>query len=396
MSKLTRWLFQTGEVTDSKVMLIFGSSHHEKEITETAISVADSHGIEMFVISGYRGESEKIAARLHDYGISLENIYMEVRAENTKENICNSLPIINNLCTERELHILCKLHALPRTLYTTCRFLPGWKVQAHSVNLFRVNPEDWWENEDFFQKVASELAKIQRYQLKGDLRIPDYVDVSDLLSEAKSRVSRITNRTTSDSSFVTVTLKEQVHVTVGDLELVKALFELKDAVSVVRFPATVGVRPDAVAVLAYDSTRDLVVTIDQFRPGPFMAERRPYINEVIAGYIDEGETPNEAAVRELLEETNLKALRVLEAGCFYPAPTLSTEKIYLRCAIIDSLEIPATINHGLEKLRCQTIPAMEFLERYYAGGIDNALTNVAAAWLSRFRPILMRVANYDS
>ncbi|MDJ1113760.1 tetratricopeptide repeat protein [Microbacterium dauci] len=65
---------------------------------------------------------------------------------------------------------------------------------------------------------------------------------------------------------------------------------------------------DTVAVVAFTATFD-VVLFEQFRVGPARA-----IVEIPGGAVDEGETPVEAAVRELEEETGYRPGAVFHAG----------------------------------------------------------------------------------
>ncbi|MDR2856035.1 MAG: NUDIX hydrolase [Methanomicrobiales archaeon] len=58
-----------------------------------------------------------------------------------------------------------------------------------------------------------------------------------------------------------------------------------------------------------------------------------YIYEVPAGAIEEGETPDEAAYRELIEETGLCAQQLIPYGFIYPAPGYSTERLWLYEAV---------------------------------------------------------------
>jgi ADP-ribose pyrophosphatase len=76
--------------------------------------------------------------------------------------------------------------------------------------------------------------------------------------------------------------------------IVSRAFELPDG-RIADFEVTDG--PDTVAVLALTDD-DQVVLVREFRPGP-----EELILELPGGLIDEGQTPEEAARRELLEET---------------------------------------------------------------------------------------------
>lgn len=51
--------------------------------------------------------------------------------------------------------------------------------------------------------------------------------------------------------------------------------------------------------------------------------------EIPAGMIDEGESPEQAAQRELAEEAGLKAAILTRISSFYPTPGVSTEVIHL-------------------------------------------------------------------
>lgn len=57
--------------------------------------------------------------------------------------------------------------------------------------------------------------------------------------------------------------------------------------------------------------------------------------EVPAGMIDRGEEPQEAARRELLEETGYSAARIEDCGYLFASPGSSTEKMYLFIAFCD-------------------------------------------------------------
>jgi len=85
-------------------------------------------------------------------------------------------------------------------------------------------------------------------------------------------------------------------------------------------------RGHAVSVVLYDPDLDNLVFIEQFRPGAlaaksspwFDADFSPWLVETVAGIIGEGETPEQVARREAVEEADCKILE-LEPVCHYLA-----------------------------------------------------------------------------
>lgn len=67
-----------------------------------------------------------------------------------------------------------------------------------------------------------------------------------------------------------------------------------------------------------------VILVRQYRH----AARRP-LWELVAGGIEHGENPQQAARRELLEETGYRALHVKPLFDFFPSPGVLTERMYL-------------------------------------------------------------------
>src|SRR5689334_15670486 len=95
-------------------------------------------------------------------------------------------------------------------------------------------------------------------------------------------------------------------------------------------------RGHAVGVLPYDPAADAVVLIEQFRIGALVAGMEPWLIEVVAGIIEEGEAPEDVARRETLEEAGLE-IRALMPMCRYiVSPGGSSESVRLYCARVDS------------------------------------------------------------
>lgn len=80
--------------------------------------------------------------------------------------------------------------------------------------------------------------------------------------------------------------------------------------------------PDSVAVLAFTS-KDKIILIRQYRHSVGKT-----LWEIPAGHIDNNETPEHAAKRELEEETGFKARRLKRIGKAFLSPGYSTEYMY--------------------------------------------------------------------
>ena len=79
--------------------------------------------------------------------------------------------------------------------------------------------------------------------------------------------------------------------------------------------------PDSVSIVAVDGAQ--IVVVRQTRPG---ADGRTL--ELPAGTIEHGETPEECAARELVEECGLTAASWRKLGEFWAAPDYSTEYVH--------------------------------------------------------------------
>ena len=89
-------------------------------------------------------------------------------------------------------------------------------------------------------------------------------------------------------------------------------------------------RGDSVAVLLYDSSRDVVVLVEQFRYPAYLREGgEGRLWEVVAGTIEPGRSPYEVARAELVEEAGYELQELEYLGTFYASPGACTERIAL-------------------------------------------------------------------
>ncbi len=122
---------------------------------------------------------------------------------------------------------------------------------------------------------------------------------------------------------------------------------------------------NAAAIVAVDGNE--VVLIKQFRPSV-----EETLLEIPAGRIDEGETPEQAASRELEEETGLKPLNLRKLVEFYPTPGFVDEKIYLFYA--DKFEKGSVHLDEGEVLRIFRLPVNEVEEYLFSNKIKDGKT----------------------
>ena len=127
---------------------------------------------------------------------------------------------------------------------------------------------------------------------------------------------------------------------------------------------------ETVIVVAVED--DEIVLVRQSRPG---ADGTTL--ELPAGCLEEGETPEEAAVRELVEECGLAAGSWRRLGSFWAAPACSTELVH----VFEATELLEVGSPGLdadEDLVSERLPLNGVLGELSDAGSLGAL----ALWLS--------------
>ncbi|NVO55004.1 NUDIX domain-containing protein [Rhodobacteraceae bacterium B1Z28] len=144
----------------------------------------------------------------------------------------------------------------------------------------------------------------------------------------------------------------------------------------------------AVVVLPYDPVRDTVLLVEQFRPPVYLIDDpEPWMWEPVAGMIDPGETPENAAHRETLEEAHVKLKTLEYAGGAYSSSGSSTEYIYLYVGLG---ELTETTNVGGldtegEDIRTQILPFPEFMQMVDGHVFKDLPLLSLAHWLARHR-----------
>jgi ADP-ribose pyrophosphatase len=151
-------------------------------------------------------------------------------------------------------------------------------------------------------------------------------------------------------------------------------------------------RGHAVGVLLYDPQLDRVGLIEQFRPGAYAAGWKPWLIEVVAGIIEEGEDLRDVARREVREEAGCEVLDLVDVAEFLVTPGGSSETMTLYCGRVDASALGGL--HGLahegEDIRVFTLPSDEAIAMAKDGRINNATAIIALLWLAGERDALRR------
>lgn len=152
-------------------------------------------------------------------------------------------------------------------------------------------------------------------------------------------------------------------------------------------------RGHAAAVLPYDPERDAVVLIEQFRIGAYAAGRDPWLVEIVAGIVDEGETPTDVVHRELHEEAGLTADLLEPIGDVMLSPGGTSETVALFCARADARDADGI--HGLdeehEDIRVAAVSFDEALAALNRGDVVSAPAVIALQWLALNRERLRKL-----
>ena len=142
-------------------------------------------------------------------------------------------------------------------------------------------------------------------------------------------------------------------------------------------------RGHAAALLPYDVKNDKVVLLEQFRLGAMGTKQSPWLFELVAGMIEEGEVTEEVVKREAFEEAGLTIGKCKFITNFLVSPGGTTEQIDLYVANVDSTL--ANGLHGLEEegedIRVHVVSRETAYQWVVEGKINNATTIIGLQWL---------------
>ncbi|MBJ3814217.1 ADP-ribose diphosphatase [Shimwellia pseudoproteus] len=142
-------------------------------------------------------------------------------------------------------------------------------------------------------------------------------------------------------------------------------------------------RGHAAALLPFDPVQDKVVLIEQIRIAALETSETPWLLEMVAGMIEPGETVEQVARRESMEEAGLTIGRTKPVLSYLASPGGTTERTSIMVGEVDAASAHGI--HGLadenEDIRVHVVSREQAYQWVEEGKIDNAASVIALQWL---------------
>ena len=136
------------------------------------------------------------------------------------------------------------------------------------------------------------------------------------------------------------------------------------------------------SLLPYDPIKKEIILIQQFRAGALSRYDENYLLEIVAGIVDEGENPEQTAIRECFEETGCEVKKIHPIQSYFPAPGSSESYYHLYLGEIQTFDGERI--KGLEKenedILVKSFKIDEVRQMLKEKKIMNGLTLVALQW----------------
>ena len=142
-------------------------------------------------------------------------------------------------------------------------------------------------------------------------------------------------------------------------------------------------RGHASVLLPFDPVRDEVVLIEQIRIAAYDTSDTPWLLELVAGMIEPGESVEEVARREAMEEAGLLVGRTKPVLNYLASPGGTSERLSILVGEVDATQAEGI--HGLveenEDIRVHVVSREQAYQWVDEGKIDNAASVIALLWL---------------
>ena len=143
-------------------------------------------------------------------------------------------------------------------------------------------------------------------------------------------------------------------------------------------------RGDAVGVLPYDPESDSLVLVEQFRAGAIRSTESPWMLELIAGVVEQGESDEDVIHREAMEEAGCKVSELVPIATVFPSAGACTEQVRLFCGRVQDAAIGGL--KGLEEegedILVHAVPRRDAMQLLAEDRVPNGHTLIALLWLA--------------
>jgi ADP-ribose pyrophosphatase len=138
-------------------------------------------------------------------------------------------------------------------------------------------------------------------------------------------------------------------------------------------------RRHSAAILLHDPVKDDLVLVEQFRyPAYVYDAKKSWLIEIIAGIIENNESPAEVARREAMEETGYEVHGLKFLCEFFPSPGGSSERVFIFFGMVGrQVAEGGGLSDEAENIRVVRLPAREAYRLADEGAIHDAKTLVA-------------------
>ncbi|MDE0786173.1 MAG: NUDIX domain-containing protein [Porticoccaceae bacterium] len=142
-------------------------------------------------------------------------------------------------------------------------------------------------------------------------------------------------------------------------------------------------RVAAVGVLLYDPANQLIGLVEQFRVGALDDNQGPWQYEVVAGMIEQGETPIDVAHREIQEEAGLTVKELIPICEYLVSAGATNEKMHMFCGLADLQDKKGVFGLDTENedILLHIWSYEEAMQALADGVLNSAAVTISLQWL---------------